>query len=177
MNRVATLVLGGLLASAPMTTPLYARKLNPADFPLRVHLFTHNSHSHYHHQMLDYVDGEGRANLYQNGVPVAFDYSYRCEDRLVNSVGYETYMARWKKPGRALEILLPVTGHPAAVESCQLQVDMKEGLAYFKHNGAVNEEPAEAFRQWMVKRDYDPEHGKDFPAFPPSGAPAPRDDY
>lgn len=167
MSRVATMFLGGLMACALTATPSFARKLNPADFPLRVHLFTHNSHSHYSHHMLDYVDGEGRANLYQNGIPAAFDYSYRCEDRLINSVGYETYMARWKKPGRSIEVLLPVMGRPDAAESCEVKVDMKEGMAYFKHGGAVNEEPAEVFRQWMLKHDYDPEHGKDYPVLPP----------
>lgn len=182
MIRAARFVLGGLLACALTATPSFARKLNPADFPLRVHLFTHNSHSHYHHEMLDYVDGEGRANLYQNGIPTAFDYHYRCGDRLINSVGFETYMARWKKPGRTLEVLLPVMGKPNAAESCELQVDMKDGVAYRKHKGAVSEEPAEAFRQWMVAHDYDPEHGKNDPVIPPppagtaSPAPTSQDD-
>lgn len=179
MSRVTATLLGSLLACALSSIPMYARKLNPADFPLRVHLFSHNSHSHYHRRMLEYVDGEGRANLYQNGIPVAFDYGYRCEDRLINSMGYETYMARWKKPGRTIEVLLPVLGQPTAAESCELKVDMKEGLAYYKRKGAINEEPAEAFRQWMVAHDYDPERGKDFPVFPtsPASIAAPHDEY
>jgi hypothetical protein len=87
-----------------------AGKWTPADFPLRVHIYGHSGVSHYHNQSLDGVDGEGRANLYENGQPRGFDFGYQCGERLRNSVGFETYMARWKKPGRELQILLPVLG-------------------------------------------------------------------
>jgi hypothetical protein len=145
-----------------------AKKLNPADYPLRIHLYSHSGHSHYYHGMLDYSEGEGRANLYENGVPTAFDYNYRCGDRMQNSIGYETYMARWHKDGRSLEILIPVMGKPDGAETCELNVNMKPGMAYFKHNGLVNEEPAEVFKKWMEKVQYDPEHGMNMPVRPGS---------
>ena len=135
---------------------------NPDDYPLRVHIFQHNSHSHYYHQSLDLVDGEGRANLYENGQPRGFDYSYRCGERIRNSLGYETYLARWKKQGQSLEILLPKMGKPGAMEACELRVDMKD-FAYYRHNGTVDTEPVTAFKKWMDKHQYDPEHGKNEP--------------
>lgn len=151
----------------------HAGKVNSADFALRVHIFSYNGHSHYYDRSLDMVDGEGRANLYENSQPRGFDFSYRCADRLRVSAGYETYMARWKKPGQVLEILLPVFGKPNAVEGCELKVLMKD-TAYFRHNGLVGEEPASVFKDWMLKHQYDPEHGLNEPvktdAAQPTGA-------
>lgn len=135
---------------------------NPADYTLRVQVFQANSHSHYRERLLDYVDGEGRANLFENGQPRGFDFSYRCGQRLMTSAAYETYPARWRKPGKEIEILLPVMGKPGAGRSCGLKVAMKEG-AYYRHNGALEEEPAAAFKAWMEKHQYDPERGKNEP--------------
>ncbi len=134
----------------------YAGKWTAAEYPLRVHIFTHNGAAHYYNQRLDSSDGEGRANLFEGGQPRGFDFAYRCGDRLRNSIGYETYMARWKKPGRALEILMPeLGGKPGSMESCELQVTMKDG-AYHMHNGTIGEEPQEKFKNWMTKHQYDP---------------------
>jgi hypothetical protein len=151
---------------------------NPADYPLRVHIFEHNSHSHYYHQVLDWVDGEGRANLFENGSPRGLDYSYRCMNRLRNSPGFETYLARWKKQGQTLEILLPKLGNPSSTESCDLRVEMKD-FAYYRHGNALETEPPAAYKEWMEKHQYDPEHGKNEPvlAIPEhagTGAPAPQ---
>jgi hypothetical protein len=64
-----------------------------------------------------------------------------------------------------------VFGKPGAVDGCELKVLMKE-TAYTRHNGLLGEEPAAQFKEWMVKHDYDPEHGKDMPAKLQSAAPA-----
>jgi len=161
MHRVFSGYLGGLAFCALLTTAGLAR--NPDDCPLRVHIFEHNSHSHYYHRALDVVDGKGRANLYENGEPRGFDYSYRCSDRLRNSPGFETYLARWKKRDQTLEILLPKLGKPGATESCDLHVEMKD-IAYYRHGNLLGTEPPAAFKQWMEQHQYDPEHGKNEPA-------------
>ncbi len=135
---------------------------NTADYPLRVHIFQFNSYSHYAYQTVNFVDGEGRANLYENSQPRGFDFSYRCGERLRGSAGFETYPARWKKLNQSLEILLPQFGKPGAYESCEMKVNMK-ATAYYRHNGGLDEEPAVQFKAWMDKHDYDPEHGKDDP--------------
>jgi len=169
MRRFAMFSLSGLAACLLLSPAVLAGGHKASDFPLRVHIFEHNSHSHYSHRMLDYVDGEGRANLYENGVPRGFEYGYRCMERLRNSDGYETFMARWKKPGKTLEILQPVFGKPDAAETCELSVEMKE-TAYYKKGGALGEESPEIFKEWMVKHEYDPEHGKNEPVSPAPGA-------
>jgi len=174
MRRIFLFVLGGLLSCLVTATIARAAGHNIADYSLRVHIFQFNSHSHYYQRSLDMVDGEGRANVYENSEPRGFDFSYHCSDRLMVSPGYDTYPARWKKPGQTIEVLQPVFGKPGAFESCELKVEMKES-AYYKHNGLLNEEPAAVFKAWMEKRQYDPEHGKNEPqpAPVPANTPVP----
>ena len=156
--RKMLLIAGCLLLS----TAAFAGRPNPSDYPLRVHIFGLNGTQHYHGQSLDQVDGDGRANLYEGGDPRGFDFRYVCGDRLRVSPGFETYMARWKKSGQTLEILLPVFGKPNAVESCELKVLVKDS-AYIRRNGLLGEEPVAAFKDWMVRHKYDPEHGLNEP--------------
>jgi hypothetical protein len=175
MYRIAVSCFSFVAACFLISTAVMAGTHDAADFPLRVHIYSHEGHSHYAQRVLDYVDGEGRANLFADGQPTGFDYSYRCGERLMNSIGYETYMARWKKPGKTLEILRPVMGKPNDTNICELKVDMKAGMAYFGRNGSLGEEPSSVFKQWMEKVQYDPEHGKDMPIPPvPATAPAAR---
>jgi len=158
MRRISCLFLFALVFALLMPVRGFAAK-NPADYPLRVHIYSHNGVSHYYGyggvRSLDDVDGEGRANLYENSLPRGFDFKYECEERLMNSMGYETYPARWKKVNVELELLLPVSG-----KTCKFHVAMKDGIAYHKHDGVFGEEPAEKFKAWMDKYQYDPEHGK-----------------
>jgi hypothetical protein len=57
---------------------------------------------------------------------------------------------------------MPKLGKPGTMEACELHVEMKE-IAYYKHNGNLDTEPTAAFKQWMEKHDYDPEHEKNEP--------------
>ncbi len=167
MRRAFFIGLGGLAGCLLFSTVVLAGGRNVADYPLRVHIYQFNSHSHYYGQTrtLDLVDGEGRANLFENGEPRVFDFSYRCQERLRWSAGYETYPARWKKQNQTLEILLPQFGKPGAYDACEMKVEMKD-TAYYRHNGGLYEEPAAKFKEWMEKVQYDPEHGKNEPVQP-----------
>jgi|ERR1035441_2102997 hypothetical protein len=143
------------------TTVLAGRNL--AEYPLRVHIFQFNGYSHYAYGTVNYVDGEGRANLYENGEPRGFDFKYRCGERLRGSAGFESYPAKWKKPGKELEVLLPQFGKPDSYDTCDLVVLMKSDTVYHRSNGLLGEESAAKYKEWMVKHQYDPEHGKDLP--------------
>lgn len=171
MRRSIFCGLSGLAACALFSAVALAGGRNVADYPLRVHVFQFNGHSHYYGGTLDRVDGEGRANLFENGEPRGFDFSYTCGDRLRGSAGYETYLAKWKKPGRELEILLPEFGKPGSMSACDLKVNMKDQV-YVRHNGLLGEEPAAKFKEWMLKHQYDPEHGNNEPVASESRAPA-----
>jgi hypothetical protein len=172
MRRIHSFLWTGLAAGLSFSTAALAAT-NLADYPLRVHIVQNSNRTHYHDRMMDYVDGEGRGDLYENGQPRGFDYGFRCDDRVRLSPGYETYPARWKKAGRELEILQPVMGKPGALWACNLKVDMKD-MIYIRHNGLVDQEPAAVFKEWMDKRQYDPEHGKNEPtsAVPATGGAA-----
>jgi hypothetical protein len=164
MQRHASFILAGLAFALLLPCGGFAAH-NPADYPLRVHIFNHTGYSHYYGyngaRSLGDVDGEGRANLYENSQPRAFEFHYECEERLMNSEGYDTLPARWKKPNTELEVLLPVSG-----KTCKFHVAMKDGIAYHASNGSFGEGPAEKFKAWMDKYQYDPEHGKNLPIKP-----------
>ena len=174
MRRVLLCGLTAIVFCALLSTAALASH-NPADYPLRVNIFHHSSYSHYAGpsgiRSLNDVDGEGRANLFENGEPRGFDFRYQCGSRMMSSAGNETFRARWKKPGTELEMMLP-----AGAGTCTLKVEMKDGIAFARRkDGALIEVPAAQFKEWMVKHQYDPEHGKEVPIAPataPSKAPA-----
>jgi len=162
MRRFFFYALSSLLSSALLSHAAFAESHNVADYPLRVHIVQNTNHAHYRERTIDYVDGEGRANLFENSQPSGFDYGFRCDDRLMVSPGYETYPARWRKPRREIDILEPIMGKPGAARICTLKVDMKE-MVYVRHNGLVDQQSPATFKQWMDRRQYDPEHGKNEP--------------
>lgn len=141
---------------------LLAESKNPADYPLRIHIFGRNETNFYHDRMLDESKGEGRANLFENSEARGVDFSFECPEKLRASFGFETYPAKWKKLGQELIILLPVFGKSNAYYTCNLKTQVKD-YAYFTHDGKMGSEPIAAFKTWMVKHDYDPEHGKNMP--------------
>jgi hypothetical protein len=136
---------------------------NPADCPLRIHIFNRNETNFYHQRIEEESKGEGRANLFENGEAHGVDFSFDCSQKLKDSFGYETYPARWKKQGQDLVVLLPVFGKSNAYFTCDLKTDLKD-FAYASHDGRLMSEPVEQFKAWMIHHNYDPEHGKDMPA-------------
>lgn len=152
-----------VLAVAASTFAVHAESKNLADYPLRLHIFGRNQTTFYHREMVDEAKGDGRANLFANGEVHGVDFSYACSEKLRTSFGFETYPARWKKPGQELVVLLPVFGKTGSFWTCNLKTDVKD-YAYTRHNGSMGQESPTDFKAWMVKHDYDPEHGKNMPA-------------
>ena len=150
-----------------------AESKNPADYPLRLHIFGRNQTTFYHNRMEDEAKGDGRANLFENGMAHGVDFSYECSEKVRASFGYETYPAKWKKPGKELVVLMPVFGKSNSYFTCDFKTDRKDfAYAMSRANGIISES-AEAFKAWMVKHDYDPEHGKNVPVQVPVEAGAP----
>ena len=154
------LTLSGLLALSCASAS--AQGKNPADYPLRVHVFSRTETTFYHNRYPDEAKGEGRLNLFANGEVHGVDFSFDCPEKLKDSFGYETYPAKWKKQDKELSVLLPVFGKSGSYFTCTLKTDVKS-FAYTQHDGRMSSEPSEAFKAWMVKHEYDPEHGKDSP--------------
>ena len=161
MRRFNFLLLS--LALLPITVQAESR--NPADYPLRVHIFNRTETTFYHNRMAEESKGEGRANLFANGDVHALDFNFECSAKLKPSFGYETYPAKWKKPGQELVILLPVFGKTNSFFTCNLKTDVKD-FAYLQQNGRLASETPAQFKTWMLKHDYDPEHGKSIPIKP-----------
>lgn len=174
MRRLFACILSATAGCFLLPMVAQARKLNPADYPLRVHVVFRNGIRHYNRygsvgSTLEDVDGMGGANLFENGQPRGFDFTYRCSQPITPEPGYETFLARWKKPDRAIEILMPVIGgKPGEMNACELKVTLKNDTVYVRHRGVVSEVPAAHFKEWMDKHQYDPEHGKDVPVNPPA---------
>ena len=139
-----------------------AESKNPADYPLRVHIFSRSETTFYHDRLAEESKGEGRANLFANGDVRGLDFSFECSEKLKSSFGYETYPAKWKKPDQELVVLLPVFGKTGSYFTCNLKTAVKD-FAYRSHDGRMGSESTAEFKAWMRKHDYDPEHGKDVP--------------
>ncbi len=152
-------------ALALLTVCCLAESRNPADYPLRIHIFSRSQTSFYHHEWLDAAKGEGRANLFEGSDVHGVDFNYDCEHKLRASFGYETYSARWKKPGKKLEVLFPVFGKTNAYWTCDLNTDVKD-FTYTRGPRGMGSEPEQRFLQWMARHDYDPVHGKNVPTRP-----------
>lgn len=144
---------------------LSAESRNPADYPLRLHIYNRSEATFYHNRTTDEAKGEGRANIFENGEPRGVDFSFDCPQKVQPSFGFETYPAKWKKGNRELVVLFPVFGKSDAYFTCTLKTHVKDDV-YFLRNGRLESEPTAQFKAWMAKNDYDPEHGKNKPTRP-----------
>ena len=173
MRHLFIFGLGACAACLAVSTAALAAKPDPCDYPLRVHIMKFNTQSRTSREPQhpsdspDYVSGMGVADLFENGEPRGFQFSYSCMGGLKAAIGYANFPARWKKKDKTLEILLPETGKPWNLEACQLQTEMQPGLAFYWKNGAIAEELAAALKDWMVKHQYDPEKNKEQPVMLP----------
>jgi hypothetical protein len=176
--RVSKWVAGSVMVAgmmmAAMSPSVLAESKNPADYPLRLHIFGRSQTSFYYSRArsLDETQGDGRANLYENGEARGLDFNYQCSYKVRASFGYETYPARWKKSGKTLVVLLPVFGQAGKFFTCDFNADMKE-FAYAEGKDGLRSEPVAQFKLWMQRHDYDPEHGKDVPVRGKGGEPSP----
>jgi hypothetical protein len=148
-----------MLLWAPMTN---GESKSSADYPLRIRVYSKDAVNAYYYTNVQEQKGEGRANLFEGDDVHGVDFNYSCSEKLPNSFGYETYPARWKKPGKVLTVLVPVMGKVNTFNTCDLNVALRDNV-YKRNNGRMGEEPAAKYKAWMVKHDYDPVHGKNTP--------------
>src|SRR5206468_7042673 len=123
---------------------------NPADYPLRIHIFNRNETNFLHARTVEESKGEGRANLFANGDVRGVDFTFECDQKLKPSFGYDTYPARWKKPNQELTVLMPVFGKTGAFFTCNFKTDVKD-FAYLAHEGRLASESPAEFKSWMQK--------------------------
>jgi hypothetical protein len=145
------------------TPVLNADSKKIADYPLRVRVFSKSSTTFYHNRMEEESKGEGRGDIFDGDNVHGVDFNFACDDKFKASFGYETYPAKWKKPGQVLTVLLPVFGKSNSYFTCNFNTDVKD-LVYNRHNGRMTSEPEARYKAWMMKHDYDPVHGRNQPA-------------
>ncbi|HEY4011248.1 MAG TPA: hypothetical protein VGM11_13925 [Acidobacteriaceae bacterium] len=151
-----------LAAALGMAAGVQADSRNTADYTLRLHIFRRSETTFYHHEWIDDAKGDGRANLFENGAAHGVDFSFDCGRKIRASFGYETYPARWKKPGKQLTVLFPEFGKSGSYFTCTINTDVKD-FAYTEKNGHMGSTSVDDFKHWMVAHNYDPEHGRDVP--------------
>jgi hypothetical protein len=131
------------------------------DYPLRIHILHFHGHEHRTHGLVQSYEGDGRANLFENGEPKGLDFTFTCAEHFMTSSGYETYPAKWKKHGASLVMLVREVGS-TSTDTCEIAVDVKD-FVYVSHGGVTSTEPIPVFKAWMTKHQYDPEHGLNEP--------------
>ncbi len=151
-----------LLVFVAAAASLWADSKDPADYPLRLHIYTSDGITFYHDRFPDESRGDGRANLFENGEVRGLDFSFDCDKKIAPSFAFETYPANWKKKNEQLVVLFPVIGKSNTYFTCTLNTQLKD-YAYFLQNGRLSPEPTSQFKAWMTGHDYDPEHGKNTP--------------
>jgi hypothetical protein len=160
--RAKLVRLSVMVMALGMGVSARAESKNMADYPLRIHIFSRNETTFYHHEWVDNTKGEGRGNVFENGEAHGVDFSFDCSQKIKASFGYETYAAKWKKPGKQLTVLFPEFGKTGSYFTCTINTDVKD-FAYASRQGRMSSEPVADFKRWMTNHDYDPEHGKDVP--------------
>jgi len=138
LRNISFIVLGLLVPA--LAAPAFAAPKNPADYPLRVHIYrTHWSTGTDGPYIYEYFNtgyhGYGRANLIDGAETNAMEYSFECDSHFLKSDTDEAYMARWKKPGQSIEMLVSTIGSEK-VKSCVLKVTLKDTV-YHKVNGEI----------------------------------------
>src|SRR6185312_1110460 len=138
LRNVGFIVFGLLVAA--QAAPSFASPKNPADYPLRVHIYrTHWSTGSEGPYIYEFYNagyhGYGRANLTDGAQTNAMEYTFECDTHFLKSDNGETYLARWKKPGHSIEMLVGTIGSDK-MKSCQLKVTLKDTV-YHKLNGEI----------------------------------------
>jgi hypothetical protein len=164
MNRlVARLLVSSAAVVLLFSTPVMrADSKNIADYPLRIRIYSKSSTNFYYSRNVEESKGEGRGDIFEGADVHGVDFNFACDEKFKASFGYQTFPARWKKPGQVLTVLLPIFGKSNAYFTCNFNTDVKD-FVYNRHNGNMSSEPIARYKQWMVKHDYDPVHGKDQP--------------
>lgn len=169
MHRFMVCVLCGLVCILAISNEAQAGGPDPASYPLRVHIMKFITKPRDSRERksssdaLDFVDGMGVADMFENGEPRGFEFRYSCIGRLKASGGYGIFPARWKKKDKTLEVLVPETDKPWNLEPCGLHTEMRTGLVFYWKNGLLAEEAVAVLKNWMIKHQYDPENDKNEP--------------
>ncbi len=125
----------------PLLIVLAAAHIEPADakprdlseYPLRVHIFQ----SEWKTGGFGGGQGSGIANLMDGPDIHGFDFSYGCAINYMKSVGNQAYAAKWKKPGKIIEVVGSAVGNQDKTDTCDFKVTLHD-YVYDVQNGTLS---------------------------------------
>lgn len=106
---------------------------NLADYPLQIQIVE----SHWHRHRNDTVDGWGRGNVKDGEIVRAFDFTYDAVAPFQRTVGDAHYLAKWKKEGLKLEMIVGQIGAPDKYTSFELKTSLRNDVYVPSPEGAV----------------------------------------
>jgi TPR repeat protein len=120
-----------LLAALAEIPPAAAKPRDLSLYPLRVHIFE----SEWKTDSLG-GRGSGMANLVDGQDVHGFEFSYFCPINYMKSVGNQAYAAKWKKPGKTIEIVGGKVGDQDKSNTCEFKITLHE-FVYDLQNGTL----------------------------------------
>jgi hypothetical protein len=140
LARVAALSLLGLPVLA-----LAAK--NPADYQLKVQVV--RQMWGVHNVRYAQYKATGSGNIIDGSAIHAFDFKYDCSVGLARTPQNQSYLAKWKKTGSRLELLIPVIGKEGKYQTCELETSLHYGVYVYRQGGVaeISQEEAAKARQ------------------------------
>jgi len=105
---------------------------NLADYPLQIQVIESHWNRHY-----GTVDGWGRGDVKDGDTVRGFDFSYTAGEPFHRTVGDGHYLARWKKDGLRMELLVGEIGAPDKFHTYDLKTTVRDDVYVPGPNGAV----------------------------------------
>jgi len=112
---------------------------NPADYPLQIQIIE----SHWNRPIntverrYGTIDGWGRGNIKDGDSIRAFDFTYSSAEPFHRTIGDARYLAKWKKEGQRLELLVGEIGAPDKFHSYDVKTSVREDVYVRGPDGAV----------------------------------------
>jgi hypothetical protein len=112
---------------------------NPADYPLRIQVIE----SHWNRPLNNVdrrfggVDGWGRGNIKDGDSLHGFDFSYSAAEPFHRTVGGGRYLAKWKKEGTRMELIVGEIGAPDKFLTFDLKTTVRDDVYVRGQDGAV----------------------------------------
>lgn len=105
---------------------------NLADYPLQIQVIE----SHWH-RYRGGVDGYGRGDVKDGESTRAFDFTYSATEPFHRTVGDTHYLAKWKKDGLKMELLVGEIGSPDKYVTFDLKTTLRDDVYVPGPDGAL----------------------------------------
>jgi hypothetical protein len=138
---------------------------NPAEYPLQIQVIE----SHWNRPINNVdrryggVEGWGRGDIKDGDSIRGFDFSYTAAEPFHRTVGDGRYLAKWKKDGTKMELLVGEIGSPDKFHAYDLKTTVRDDVYVRGHDGAtaISQEEYKARAKVKDTKDKDKENDAD----------------